>query len=27
VLKGWQGIQDRLAIEDAATSESPEAMT
>jgi hypothetical protein len=27
VLKGWQGIQDRLAFEDAATSESPEAMT
>jgi hypothetical protein len=26
VLKGWQGIQDRIAIEDAATSESPEAM-
>ncbi|KAF2029334.1 hypothetical protein EK21DRAFT_101258 [Setomelanomma holmii] len=26
VLKGWKGIQDRLAIEDAATSSSPEAM-
>lgn len=26
VLKGWQGIQDRLAIEDAATSTSPEAI-
>lgn len=26
VLKGWQGIQDRLAIEDAATSTSPETM-
>lgn len=25
VRKGWQGIQDRLAIEDAATHESPEA--
>lgn len=24
VLKGWKGIQDRFAIEDAATSESPE---
>jgi hypothetical protein len=27
VLKGWKGIQDRLAIEDAATSASPEATT
>jgi hypothetical protein len=26
VLKGWKGIQDRLAIEDAATSTSPEAI-
>jgi len=26
VLKGWQGIQDRLAIEDAATSTSPDAI-
>lgn len=26
VLKGWKGIQDRMAIEDAATSTSPEAM-
>ncbi|KAH7070510.1 hypothetical protein BKA63DRAFT_78383 [Paraphoma chrysanthemicola] len=26
VLKGWQGIQDRFAIEDAATSTSPEAI-
>jgi hypothetical protein len=26
VLKGWQGIQNRLAIEDAATSTSPEAI-
>jgi hypothetical protein len=25
VLKGWKGIQDRFAMEDAATSESPEA--
>ncbi|KAF2824799.1 hypothetical protein CC86DRAFT_326033 [Ophiobolus disseminans] len=27
VLKGWKGIQDRLAIEDAATSESPETIS
>lgn len=27
VLRGWKGIQDRLAIEDAATSHSPEAMS
>jgi hypothetical protein len=27
VLKGWKGIQDRLAIENAATSTSPEAMS
>ncbi|CAO2653180.1 Nn.00g025910.m01.CDS01 [Neocucurbitaria sp. VM-36] len=27
VLKGWNGIQDRFAIEDAATSESPEAIS
>ena len=26
VLKGWKGIQDRLAIEDAATSNTPEAI-
>lgn len=26
VLKGWKGIQDRLATEDAATSTSPEAV-
>lgn len=26
VRKGWEGIQNRLAIEDAATSTSPEAM-
>ena len=26
VLRGWKGIQDRLAMEDAATSDSPEAM-
>ncbi|OAK99567.1 hypothetical protein IQ06DRAFT_294867 [Phaeosphaeriaceae sp. SRC1lsM3a] len=26
VLKGWEGIQNRLAIEDAATSTSPEAI-
>jgi hypothetical protein len=26
VLKGWKGIQDRLTIEDAATSTSPEAI-
>jgi hypothetical protein len=26
VLKGWKGIQDRLAMEDAATSMSPEAV-
>jgi hypothetical protein len=26
VLKGWKGIQDRLAMEDAATHESPEAL-
>ena len=24
VLRGWKGIQDRLAMEDAATTESPE---
>ena len=27
VLRGWKGIQDRLAIEDAATSHSPEPMS
>jgi hypothetical protein len=27
VLRGWKGIQDRLAIEDAATSHSPEAIS
>jgi hypothetical protein len=27
VLKGWEGIQNRLAIEDAATSTSPEAIS
>jgi hypothetical protein len=27
VLKGWEGIQHRLAIEDAATSTSPEAIS
>jgi hypothetical protein len=27
VLKGWKGIQDRLAAEDAATAESPDATT
>jgi hypothetical protein len=27
VLKGWKGIQDRHAMEDAATSESPAAMS
>ena len=26
VLKGWKGIQDRFAMEDAATSESPDAV-
>ncbi len=27
VRRGWKGIQDRLAMEDAATSESPEMMS
>jgi hypothetical protein len=27
VLRGWKGIQDRIAMEDAATSESPDAMS
>jgi len=26
VVRGWKGIRDRLAMEDAATTESPEAM-